>query len=193
LLLLLIAAAVLWWKPWQQRAAVNATPVRPADASAAAALTASGAGSDPRADASGDADTGAGVPATGDAAPRDAPPSPATAGSLAAGTTAADNRAAMGAGVVRLRMSFSAESWVDVHDAAGHRVYSGYGQANSVKTLVGDGPLRVYLGFASGVQLEINERAVAIGSAFVHADVARFQAGADGVLRSFANDSRPQG
>jgi hypothetical protein len=99
----------------------------------------------------------------------------------------------MGAGVVRLRLSFSAESWVEVHDAAGHRVFSGYGQANSVKTLAGDGPLHVYLGFASGVQLEINEHAVAIGPAFLRGDVARFQAGADGVLRSFASDSRPHG
>jgi hypothetical protein len=41
----------------------------------------------------------------------------------------------------------------------------------------------VYLGFASGVQLEINNRAVAIGPQFVAGDVARFEAGADGVLR----------
>ncbi len=41
----------------------------------------------------------------------------------------------------------------------------------------------MYLGFASGVQLEINDRAVAIGPQFVAGDVARFEAGADGVLR----------
>jgi hypothetical protein len=159
-------------------------------------------------DASGDADEGGGTSPGGEATARDsmardsmardslardAPATAATPAGLAAATTAADNKAVAGAGVVHLRMSFSAESWVEVHDASGHRVFSGYGQANSVKTLVGDGPLRVYLGFASGVQLEVNERAVAIGSAFVHADVARFQAGADGVLRSFANDSRPHG
>jgi hypothetical protein len=44
-------------------------------------------------------------------------------------------------------------------------------------------PFRVYLGFASGVQLEVNDRAVAIGPQFVSGDVARFEAGADGVLR----------
>jgi len=43
--------------------------------------------------------------------------------------------------------------------------------------------MRVYLGYASGVQLEINNRAVAIGPQFVSGDVARFEAGADGVLR----------
>jgi hypothetical protein len=44
-------------------------------------------------------------------------------------------------------------------------------------------PMRVYLGSASGVQLEINNRAVAIGPQFWAGDVARFEAGADGVLR----------
>jgi hypothetical protein len=38
------------------------------------------------------------------------------------------------------------------------------------------------------VQLEINDRAVAIGPQFFAGDVARFEAGADGVLR---RDSRP--
>jgi len=47
--------------------------------------------------------------------------------------------------------------------------------------------MRVYLGFASGVQLEINNRAIAIGPQFMAGDVARFEAGADGVLR---RDSR---
>jgi hypothetical protein len=40
---------------------------------------------------------------------------------------------------------------------------------------------------ASGVQLEINNRTVAIGPQFVFGEVARFEAGADGVLR---RDSR---
>jgi hypothetical protein len=84
-------------------------------------------------------------------------------------------------------LSFSADSWVDVHDAAGRRVFAGNGRANSVKTIAGIAPMRVYLGFASGVQLEINNRAIAIGTQFLAGDVARFEAGADGVLR---RDSR---
>ena len=52
-----------------------------------------------------------------------------------------------------------------------------------MRTIAGVAPMRVYLGFASGVQLEINNRAVAIGPQFVAGDVARFEAGADGVLR----------
>ncbi|HEY1312749.1 MAG TPA: DUF4115 domain-containing protein, partial [Steroidobacteraceae bacterium] len=106
---------------------------------------------------------------------------PSGAAAPPAGAEAAD--AAAGTGRARLRLSFSADSWVDIHDASGRRAYAGNGRANSVKTIAGDGPMRVYLGFASGVQLEINNRAVAIGPQFVAGDVARFEAGADGVLR----------
>ena len=130
------------------------------------------------------------------------PPWPATTPAAAAPGAAtipvADNAAANaaaapaqpppGAGRARLRLSFSADSWVDIHDAAGRRTFAGNGLANSVKTISGAAPLRVYLGFGSGVQLEINDRAVAIGPQFFAGDVARFEAGADGVLR---RDSRP--
>jgi cytoskeleton protein RodZ len=84
-------------------------------------------------------------------------------------------------------LSFSADSWVDVHDAAGRRLFAGNGRANSVKTIAGAAPMKVYLGFASGVQLAVNNHAVAIGPQFVAGDVARFEAGADGVLRRDAH------
>jgi cytoskeleton protein RodZ len=133
-------------------------------------------------------------------------PAPATAGGVpptAAGTPAAvpavqsksaaasEADAARGAGRARLRLSFSADSWVDVRDAEGRRVYAGSGRANSVKTIAGIAPLRVYLGFASGVQLQLNDRAVAIGPQFVTGDVARFEAGADGVLRRDTHAAPP--
>jgi cytoskeleton protein RodZ len=93
-----------------------------------------------------------------------------------------------GVGRARLRLSFSADSRVAVYDYTGKSVFTGYGRANSVKTLAGMAPFRVFLGFASGVQLQVNDRAVAIGPQFVSGDVARFEAGADGVLR---RDPRP--
>ena len=88
-----------------------------------------------------------------------------------------------GAGHARLRLRFSADSWVDVHDALGRRLFAGKGRANSVTSVAGEAPMSVYLGFASGVQLEVNSHTVAIGPQFVAGDVARFEAGADGVLR----------
>ncbi len=80
-----------------------------------------------------------------------------------------------------------------MHDADGRRVFAGNGRANSVKTIAGMAPLKVYLGFASGVQLEVNDHAVAIGPQFVTGDVARFEAGADGVLRRASRAMPPNG
>jgi len=129
----------------------------------------------------------AGGPPTG--APTGAAPPP-KGGSSAIPTPAS---AGDGAGRANLRLSFSADSWVDVRDASGRQIFSGNGRANSVKTIAGAAPLRVYLGFASGVQLEINQHAIAIARPFLHGDVARFQAGADGVLRPYSNSVRPRG
>ena len=67
------------------------------------------------------------------------------------------------------------------------RLFAGNGRANSVKTIAGTAPLRVFLGLANGVQLEVNDRAVAIGPQFVAGDGAHFEAGADGVLRRDAH------
>jgi Domain of unknown function (DUF4115) len=109
-------------------------------------------------------------------APASTAPRPTPAAPLAEATTLL--------GVpVHLRLSFSADSRVEIRDANSRLVFAGIGSANSVKSLYVRAPLRVYLGFVDGVQLEVNDRAVAIGSAFVKGDEARFQVGADGALR----------
>jgi cytoskeleton protein RodZ len=167
---LLLVVGVLWWKPWHQRGAATAPP--------AAMNTA------PQA-----VPGGAGIPA---AAPAPASPPAAQSSTPAAQAAAsADADAMAGTGRARLRLSFSADSWVDIHDAAGRRAFAGNGRANTVKTVAGTAPMRVYLGFASGVQLEINNRAVAIGPQFLAGDVARFEAGADGVLRRDSHATVP--
>ena len=180
-LAMLILLGVFWWRPWHQRATASAAATPPS------AVT---------------------TPA---AAPKEAPkpeelPAPAAPPAMVRVISPApvDSSAAIpGAGRVRLRLSFSAESWVDVHDAAGKRAFAGNGLANSVKTIAGVAPMRVYLGAGSGVALEINDRAVAIGPQFFAGEVARFEAGADGVLRrdlthgpapsAAARDARPRG
>jgi cytoskeleton protein RodZ len=182
----LLLAGVLWWRPWHQRAnaPISSAPVPAASAGAASAADAT-------------AGSGAGSTAESPAMAKDtaAAPVPTPAiDSSAAGPASADAAAVPppGAGRARLRMSFSADSWVDVHDANGRRTFAGNGLANSVKTIAGAAPLRVYLGFGSGVQLEINDRAVAIGPQFFAGDVARFEAGADGVLRRDSRGEPPR-
>jgi len=174
----LLLAGVLWWRPWHQRSKA------PISSPAVAAVSAAAPEAAP--------ETGMVSSAAEPAAPtRDTASAPLAAASLDGGvTTPASDSVALappGAGRARLRLSFSADSWVDIHDANGRRTFAGNGLANSVKTIAGAAPLRVYLGVGSGVQLEINDRAVAIGPQFFAGDVARFEAGADGVLR---RDSR---
>jgi len=175
----LLAVGLLWWKPWQHRGAEPAArgPLA-ANPGAASADHASG----PALAAGPPVAPPAASPPTALAAPPSASEPPSKAAQVAAAAVPS-----AGVGRARLRLSFSADSSVDVHDAAGRRVFAGNGRANSVRTIAGIAPMRVYLGFASGVQLEINNRAVAIGPQFVVGDVARFEAGADGVLR---HDSR---
>jgi cytoskeleton protein RodZ len=169
-----LALGLLWWRPWQHRAKapsasppVAMVPAAPTDKPSESGVVSSATAAPVAAEAS--APTAAAEP--GIAADTDAPTAPVP-----------------GAGHARLRLSFSADSWVDIHDASGKRTFAGNGLANSVKTISGAAPLRVYLGVGSGVQLEINDRAVAIGPQFFAGDVARFEAGADGVLR---RDSHP--
>ena len=127
------------------------------------------------------------VPKASPAMVRDTSRLPGSAAPIATALPGESEAALPGAGRARLRLSFSADSWVDVRDAAGKRAFAGNGLANSVKVISGVAPMRVYLRAGSGVALEINDRAVAIGPQFFAGDVARFEAGADGVLR------RPRG
>ena len=175
-----VLAGVLWWRPWHQRAKapLSTAPV-------AATSTAPAAVPETATESGGVSSAGAAADVN-NASANNGPAAPGAAPATDSGAAAAPDAAAVpppGAGRARLRLSFSADSWVDVHDANGRRTFAGNGLANSVKTIAGAAPLRVYLGVGSGVQLEINDRAVAIGPQFFAGDVARFEAGADGVLR----------
>jgi cytoskeleton protein RodZ len=178
----LVAGGIVWWRPWHSaRTASAAAPAAlaartPASGSAAAVESADAAATD--------AETGGGTANEDDGVNAGAAGAAAAATSPAAAAAPAGSaELTPGVGRARLRLSFSADSRVGVYDYSGKSLFTGNGRANSVKTLSGLAPFRVYLGVASGVQLQINDRAVAIGPQFVSGDVARFEAGADGVLR----------
>ena len=183
---LVAAAAVLWWRPWlSRRIAATAVPAP------RALVTAEGIAA-PKAAGGESADVADGT------TPGGAPSATAAAGAEVDSVAAGGTEPVLGLGHARLRLSFSADSWVEVHDASGRRLFAGRGHANSVKTIAGAAPMKVYLGFASGVQLEVNNHVVAIGPQFVAGDVAHFEAGADGVLRrdahsAAAGDPHPRG
>jgi cytoskeleton protein RodZ len=196
-LLALLIAGVFWWRPWQPRVPAQAAPV------VAAPQSQPQSQSQPQpqpqeAVSADDAEHPAPSAVEETASERAAAPAPPVRPAAASVSAGGDGDAAAGAGRARLRLRFSAASWVDVRDAEGRRLFAGNGRANSVRTIAGEAPMKVYLGFASGVQLQVNNRVVAIGRQFVAGDVARFEAGADGVLRRDAHPAtaaspRPRG
>ncbi len=197
---LVLVLGTLWWKPWHRHGAAvvgentaaspsTASPGGAADAATGTGGSAAPPATTPAAPATPGLMLTTMTPSSGAAAPSAAGAGTATGSGAAAASPPPEGDTTAGVGRARLRLSFSADSWVDVHDAAGRRVFAGNGRANSVKTIAGVAPMRVYLGFASGVQLEINDRAVAIGPQFVAGDVARFEAGADGILRRDARSA----
>jgi cytoskeleton protein RodZ len=62
----------------------------------------------------------------------------------------------------QLTLHFSADSWVEVYDAHGERLLYDVGAADSVRNVSGTAPLRVVLGNAPGVALEVNGRTAAL-------------------------------
>jgi cytoskeleton protein RodZ len=63
----------------------------------------------------------------------------------------------------RLAMRFSADCLVQVRDAEGSELYSEVSRAGDDLELVGQGPLRILLGYAPGVQLAFNGEPVPLG------------------------------
>jgi cytoskeleton protein RodZ len=167
--LVVMVGAMLWWRPWQFVSAPSGA--------ASGATTATERGQNaPNAAAAGSPPGATGSTA---AAPQASTP-PAGASPVALSDAAA---ALVGARPARLRLSFSAESWVGVYDAGGKRLFDGLGAANSVKSLAGLAPFRINLGNANGVQVEVNDRTVAIDARYVRGEVAHFRVDASGVLR----------
>ncbi len=78
-----------------------------------------------------------------------------------------------------LTLRFAADSWVEVYDARGNRLFYDVGSADSVQTLSGSPPFRVVLGNAPGVALEVNGRAANVPD----------EAGAEGTVQFTVNRS----
>jgi cytoskeleton protein RodZ len=71
-------------------------------------------------------------------------------------SSAAADRARPAPRPAELTLKFSAESWAEVYDAAGERLFYDVGPADSVKTFKGTAPLRIVLGNAAGVVVQVN-------------------------------------
>jgi cytoskeleton protein RodZ len=91
-----------------------------------------------------------------------------------AGAHLAAANGAAAPGEARLALKFSDVSWVEVYDAGGRRLVEGLGFADTARTLSGAPPLRVVLGNAPAVAMQLNGHPVSLDG-LVHRDhSARF-------------------
>jgi cytoskeleton protein RodZ len=109
----------------------------------------------------------------------------ATAPGVAAATPAANTPATVPNSTSRakdgeLTLRFSSDSWADVYDASGQRLFYDVGTASSAHTVRGPAPLRVVLGNASGVAVEYNGRPALIPASKQPDGSARFVINAHG-------------
>ena len=72
----------------------------------------------------------------------------------------------------QIRFRFEQESWVEIHDKNGHRIFSQLNPAGTQQTVSGLPPLSLVVGNATGVRLMHNEQPVNLRR-YTQADVAR--------------------
>jgi cytoskeleton protein RodZ len=81
---------------------------------------------------------------------------------------------------IAITLHFTSDSWAEVYDAHGERLLYDIGAADSVRKLSGLAPLRVVLGNAPGVALEVNGHAIPVPSGDTHDGSAQFQVSRSG-------------
>jgi cytoskeleton protein RodZ len=108
----------------------------------------------------------------------DEPPAAIAPPPVAAPATTAPARTpspATGAGGERvLVLTFSSDSWVEVRDAGGARLYYGLGVAGSRRNIRGVPPFEIFLGSYQGVNIELDGEAQRIPAESVRGNTARF-------------------
>jgi cytoskeleton protein RodZ len=83
---------------------------------------------------------------------------------------------------VQLRLDLVTESWVEVYDSRGERLYFDVASAGSVQSITGRAPLRVFLGNAAGVRVEVDGQPRDIPGSTLDGDGARFVVNRSGTL-----------
>jgi cytoskeleton protein RodZ len=117
-------------------------------------------------------------------------PSPASGGPVAV-TDAADAQPPRDASAetppappreTRLKLNLTNDSWVEIYDARGERLFYDVASAGSVQSVSGRGPLRVVLGNAAGVGVEVDGRVREIPGSAIDGEGARFVVNRGGSL-----------
>ncbi|MBK6598571.1 MAG: DUF4115 domain-containing protein [Proteobacteria bacterium] len=108
------------------------------------------------------------------AAGEPAAPTPSTVPSAAGVTVPTQTTVApmAAANTTELRVSLSADSWVEVYDARGRQLYHDVATGGSVQSFRGRAPIRLVLGNFSAATLAVDGRDVAIPASAVRGKVA---------------------
>ena len=77
-------------------------------------------------------------------------------------------------------MSFNADSWVEIYDSAEQRVFFDMGATGTSRAVSAEAPLRVFLGYADGVRLELDGQVVAVPADVKRGNLAEFSLDARG-------------
>jgi cytoskeleton protein RodZ len=82
----------------------------------------------------------------------------------------------------RLQLELANDSWVEVYDSRGERLFYDVASAGSVQSVRGRGPLRVVLGNAAGVTIEVDGQGREIPASALDGEGARFVINRSGSL-----------
>jgi cytoskeleton protein RodZ len=82
----------------------------------------------------------------------------------------------------RLKLELTNDSWVEVYDSRGERLFYDVASAGSVQSVSGRGPLRVVLGNAAGVTVEVDGQPRSIPGNAADGEGARFVVNRTGSL-----------
>jgi hypothetical protein len=175
----LVLALAIWWVLAGPRAA---TPV---STGPAASSEASPATSNPQVAAPAAAppvqvaSTAASPAPVGAGNPTPTTPAPATADAT---RRDASQETPAPARETRLRLELSGESWVEVYDSRGERLYYDVAGAGSVQSIAGRPPLRVVLGNAAAVTVQVDGQSRDIPAGALDGEGARFVVNRSGSL-----------
>jgi len=159
----LVLAVAIWWVLAGPRAA---TPVSAGPTTSNEAASATAPASTPPVQVASAAPTPA--PESRPAAPA---PAPAANTPPRDATTEANPAPAR---PTRLRLELASESWVEVYDSRGARLFYDVASAGSVQSIEGRPPLRVVLGNAAAVTVQVDGQSRDIPSGALDGEGARF-------------------
>jgi cytoskeleton protein RodZ len=83
---------------------------------------------------------------------------------------------------IRLQLELTSDSWVEVYDSRGDRLFYDVASAGSVQSVSGRGPLRVVLGNAAGVTVAVDGQPREIPANAADGEGARFVVNRSGAL-----------